>query len=235
MKLTIPEPCSQKWEQMAFLDDNTKFCSKCSNNIIDFTSQSDKEILKYFNTNTSAICGKLSPNQLDRTVANSEKKFPGLKAILLAGALTSLSSEVHSQVPETKVEMHQAVEINDTFQIIRGTIQDTSSNPGNRELLLELLGFDLYCSPDSMGNFQFNLPAKDFPDSIAIIVRKGNAYKVFKVLNPNEFIQIEVALYPIDIDVNFIKETQIIGLIIVKPKWYQFRLKFRRFWYRLWN
>ena len=235
MKLTIPEPCSQKWEQMAFIDYKTKFCSGCSKNIIDFTSQSDKEIVKYLNTNTSAICGKFSPNQLNRTVDNSEKKFPGLKAILLAGALMSLSSEVHSQVPETKVEMHQAVEIKDTFQIIRGTIKDTSSHPGNTELLLELLGFDLYCSPDSLGNFQFNLPAKDFPDSIAIVVRKGNAYKVFKVLNPNQFIQIEVALHPIDIDVNFIKETQIIGLIVVKPKWYQFGPRFRRFWYRLRN
>jgi hypothetical protein len=51
MKLQIHEPCSQKWEQMAFMNDSTRFCSQCSRNIIDFSLHSDREITQN--------CGKI--------------------------------------------------------------------------------------------------------------------------------------------------------------------------------
>jgi hypothetical protein len=93
----------------------------------------------------------------------------------------------------------------------------------------------LFSELDSIGNFKFSIPVDNFPDQITLIVRKGNAYKVYKELNPREFIQIQVSLHPIEIDVNFIKETQLIGYVVVKPKWYQFGFEIRRWWYRAWN
>jgi len=46
MKLSIPDPCSQKWEQMAILDQKSRFCSECTLDIIDFSNHTDEQILK---------------------------------------------------------------------------------------------------------------------------------------------------------------------------------------------
>jgi hypothetical protein len=107
MKLQIPEPCSQKWEQMAFMNDSTRFCSECSSNIIDFSLFSDREITQKLWNNPGKICVKVAPKQLNRKLGESNFHFPGLKALLLAGSLITVSNEYHAQVSETKVEQHQ--------------------------------------------------------------------------------------------------------------------------------
>jgi hypothetical protein len=232
MKLQIPEPCSQKWEQMAFIDDTKRFCSECSKNIVDFSKKSDKEIVQHLLKNPDKICGKLSPHQLNRKFRDYDVHFPGLKALLLAGTLTVFSNQFHSQVSETKIEQQQ-IKVDTNIQVIRGNIKDTGHTFGIYDLVVELPQYKLFCKSDLDGNFQFSVSAHDLPDSIALIVRKGNAYKTFKGLNSSEFINLEVCLIPILIDANFIQETQLIGLVVVKPKWYQFGFKLKRLWYRI--
>jgi hypothetical protein len=234
MKLQIPEPCSQKWEQMAFINDSTRFCSECSSNIIDFSLFTDREITQKLWKNPDKICVKVAPNQLNRNLGDSDFNFPGLKALLLAGSVVTLSNEYQAQISETKVEHHQT-KLDTSYQIIRGNVQDTSNTKDLYELLIELPHYNVFSELDSIGDFQFSIPVNNLPDSLLFVVRKGNAYKSIKVRNLNEFIQIHISLHPIEIDTNYINETQIIGLVVVKPKWYQFGFKFRRIWYRLWH
>jgi hypothetical protein len=234
MKLQIPEPCSQKWEQMAFMNDSTRFCSECSSNIIDFSLFSDREITQKLWNNPGKICVKVAPKQLNRNLGESNFHFPGLKSLLLAGSLIALSNEYHAQVSETKVEQHRT-KLDTAYQIIRGNVQDTSNTKDLHELLIELPHYNLFSQLDSIGDFQFSIPLNNLPDTLLLVVRKGNAYKSYNVANLKELIQIEVSLHPIEIDKNFILESQVIGLVVVKPKWYQFGFKFRRFCYRLRN
>jgi hypothetical protein len=234
MNFQIPEPCSQKWEQMAFMKDNTRFCAECSRKIVDFTNQSDRQILQHLWSNSTKICGKFSSNQLNRNLSNPQFHFPGLKALLVMGSLATFSNEIHSQVTEVKSELIQTYS-DTTYQIILGNVRDTAHSNGIQDIYVELPHFNLFSELDSIGNFKFSIPVDNFPDQITLIVRKGNAYKVYKELNPREFIQIQVSLHPIEIDVNFIKETQLIGYVVVKPKWYQFGFEIRRWWYRAWN
>ena len=224
MKLQIPEPCSQKWEHMSFKNDTTRFCSECSRNIVDFSKKSDKEIFEHLWKNPDKICGKFSPQQLNHNIGDSDLHFPGLKAFILAGILTAFSNEFHSQVSETKIEQQQ-IKLDTNIQVIRGNIKDTSNTFGNYDLVVELPHYKLFCKSDFDGNFQFSLPDNNLPDSLLLVVRKGNAYKSYKLGNLKEFIQIEVSLHPIEIDSNFTQESQLIGLVVVKPKWYQFGFK----------
>ncbi len=232
MKLQIPEPCSQKWEQMAFIDDTKRFCSECSKNIVDFSKKSDKEIVQHLLKNPDKICGKLSPHQLNRKFRDYDVHFPGLKALLLAGTLTTFSNEFHAQASENQTEKPQTnLEIK--YQVIRGNIKDTSHTFGIYDLVVELPQYKLFCKSDLDGNFQFSLPLNNLSDTLLLIMRKGNAYKSYNVFNFKEFIQIEVSLHPIEIDSNFTQELQMIGLVVVKPKWYQFGFKLKRLWYRI--
>jgi|GEM_PF-3284899 len=233
MKLSIPDPCSQKWEQMAILDQKSRFCSECTLDIIDFSNHTDEQILKYVWKNPIRLCGRFSQNQLNRTIGKDEFEFPGLKALLIAGTLTSVTNNVGAQISANNVETHQIREVESNYQVIRGKILGTISPQTYRQLKLEIPQLNLYCYSDSEGNFQFNVPKDKLPDSIDLIIRKGNSYKEFKNLNPKEFIQVDASLHPIDIDMNFVHETQMIGYVVVKPKWYQFGYKIRRLWYRI--
>jgi hypothetical protein len=45
MKVQLPAPCSQKWEGMTSINEKERFCTSCAKNIIDFTVQSDQQII----------------------------------------------------------------------------------------------------------------------------------------------------------------------------------------------
>lgn len=235
MKLQIPEPCSQKWEQMAFMNDTNRFCSEFSRNILDFSKKSDKEILQHLWKNPDNICGKFSLHQLNHNIGHSDFYFPGLKALVLAGSLTTFSYDYQAQQVSTNQTEQLQKKLDTNCQVIRGNIKDTSNTHGIYDLIVELPHYKLFCKLDEYGNFQFSLPVNNLPDSLLLVVRKANAYKSYKVGDLKEFIQLEVSLHPIEIDSNFTQEIQMIGLVVVKPKWYQFGFRFRRFWYRLWN
>lgn len=220
---------------MAFLNQKTRFCSECTRDIIDFSNHTDEQILRYVWKNPKHVCGKFSKNQLYRELGKNDFAFPGLKALLIAGALSSAANNVGAQISANKVETHQIREVESNDQVIRGKISGTISPKTFIQLKLEIPQLNLYCYLDSVGNFQFSVPKNQLPDSIDLIIRKGNSYKEFKNLNPKEFIQVDASLHPIEIDSNFIQETQMIGMIVAKPKWYQFGYKFRRLWYRIFH
>lgn len=62
MKITIPKPCHEKWDNMT-PDEKGKFCSVCSKTVNDFTSFSDEELINTFEPNND-ICGRFREDQL---------------------------------------------------------------------------------------------------------------------------------------------------------------------------
>ena len=233
MKLQIPEPCPQKWEEMTSVNETTKFCSNCSKSIIDFSVQSDRQIKKAIYKSSGQLCGKFSSDQLNRSLDNVDNYFPNLRAIVLSGLLLNVTANLNGQV-EMKAPQEQSISTSDpSYVVIKGRIKDTISPQLSGDLRVELNGFHLYCLPNSSGDFQFQVPRKSVPELISLTVRKGNAYKVYSDLNPNEFIDISVSLHPIYIDEDFINALSMIGYVVVKPKWYQFGYKFRRLWNRI--
>jgi hypothetical protein len=230
MKLQIPEPCPQKWEGMTSINEKERFCTSCAKNIIDFSVQTDRQIKKAIYTSSGNLCGKFSSDQLNRSLDNY---FPNLRAIVLSGLLLNVTANLNGQV-EMKAPQEQSISTSDpSYVVIKGRIKDTISPQLSGDLRVELNGFHLYCLPNSSGDFQFQVPRKSVPELISLTVRKGNAYKVYSELNPNEFIDISVSLHPIYIDEDFINALSMIGYVVVKPKWYQFGYKFRRLWNRI--
>ena len=233
MKVQIPEPCPQKWEEMTSVNETTKFCSNCSKSIIDFSVQSDRQIKKAIYTSPGNLCGKFSSGQLNRSLVSKENHFPNLRAIVLSGLLFNVTADLNGQV-EMRAPQEQSISASDdSYVIIKGRIKNTISPQLPIDLRVELNGFHLYCLPNSSGDFQFQVPRKSVPELISLTVRKGNAYKVYLDLNPNEFIDISVSLHPIYLDKDFVNGLPMIGYVIVKPKWYQFGYKFRRLWNRI--
>ncbi|HZY78189.1 MAG TPA: carboxypeptidase-like regulatory domain-containing protein [Cyclobacteriaceae bacterium] len=62
--LSVPEPCSRKWENFV-PKGNGGFCSSCSKVVVDFTKMSDAELIRYFSKRPSNTCGRFRPDQLN--------------------------------------------------------------------------------------------------------------------------------------------------------------------------
>jgi hypothetical protein len=65
--LTIPQPCSESWDAMTPAAAG-RHCAACQKTVIDFTLQTDAEILAYFAQPLSGTCGRLWADQLARAL-----------------------------------------------------------------------------------------------------------------------------------------------------------------------
>jgi hypothetical protein len=65
LKITIPEPCHESWDQMT-PKDNGRFCMSCSKTVIDFTLMLPNEVQHFFIQNQNkSICGRFKNEQLE--------------------------------------------------------------------------------------------------------------------------------------------------------------------------
>jgi CarboxypepD_reg-like domain/Secretion system C-terminal sorting domain len=51
-----------------------RFCSSCQKKVVDFTIQTDEEIISFFNNYNGSACGRLTDEQLDRPIQKIELK-----------------------------------------------------------------------------------------------------------------------------------------------------------------
>lgn len=70
MKLTIPTPCHENWDNMN-IEEKGRFCSVCSKTVTDFTASSDDEIIEVFSNSPKNSCGNFNELQLNRDLQYS--------------------------------------------------------------------------------------------------------------------------------------------------------------------
>lgn len=90
--IRIPEPCHEDWAKMTATEKG-KFCSVCTKEVIDFTSKTDEELVKFLSKNKNA-CGRVKKSQLNREVIlerKSGQSFAPIAASMLL-PLTLLSN-----------------------------------------------------------------------------------------------------------------------------------------------
>ena len=74
LHLRIPVPCHEGWNNMTPVQDG-KFCNSCQKLVVDFTSMSDQEIIRYFQNVKGNTCGRFRDEQLNRDFETPRKKL----------------------------------------------------------------------------------------------------------------------------------------------------------------
>ncbi len=69
--INIPKPCHEDWNNMSPTD-RGRHCAVCQKTVIDFTQQTDEQIVKVFETNGN-LCGRFKKQQLHREVVLNRK------------------------------------------------------------------------------------------------------------------------------------------------------------------
>jgi hypothetical protein len=101
-KITIPKPCHADWGQMTPTEKG-RFCAQCTKTVHDFTAMSDSELIRLLEKSQEKVCGRFTPQQLDRSI---EAKQPAKNTPLyhaLAG-LIFLTAPQKTCATEQKME-----------------------------------------------------------------------------------------------------------------------------------
>lgn len=133
---SIPEPCSESWEQMTPCNSG-KFCGSCRKTVVDFTSFSEAEITAFFADKAGKnVCGRFYADQIENKVfsytAPAKRPVRTLAMVASVAALTVLSFMAEAQVKETIPVMsvvdsgktQLTVEDTTDLLVIEGTVRD---------------------------------------------------------------------------------------------------------------
>ena len=88
IKISIPEPCHEKWSEMTPIDIG-RFCSSCQKCVIDFTTMSNTQIAGYLK-NGNNLCGRFMKTQLQEEYLLKEQKKGLGKLLKFATSLATL-------------------------------------------------------------------------------------------------------------------------------------------------
>lgn len=101
--LQLSNPCNENWHNMTATEKG-RFCNACKEQVIDFTSMTDRQVLAYLNSNQGKICGRIYTHQLNRAlVSYNQKPSFGLQWIL-TGLSALFFSVVKSQPPTVALQ-----------------------------------------------------------------------------------------------------------------------------------
>lgn len=172
--LTIPNPCSEKWENFTSTATGG-FCSSCSKNVVDFTKLGDDEILDFFRQKPAHTCGRFRADQVKVYTATPQLTInPGM-ALFKAGFVGLLllfmnrQSFAQGAPAQTKTQVTQAPVVKGEVvtrpatnpdQTVRGVVKDDFGQ-GLPGVSILLFGTQLGTVTDADGRFEFPRKLKE--------------------------------------------------------------------------
>jgi len=103
-RLQIPTPCQENWANMQPADKG-RHCAACQKTVVDFTAMSDTEIIRYMSKAGQHVCGRLTPDQVNRPLIPltppQKNKLPGWPLLLTGIFLTQDKPISHHPVEQT--------------------------------------------------------------------------------------------------------------------------------------
>lgn len=229
MKITIPEPCDQKWSEMQPCGSN-RFCNKCERQIIDFTYYSDAALTKVIEENEGRICGKLTKDQLDRELISSYRKqsfFANVSARWL-GLWLFLSSPFYSIKAQVKTEVSselKTVKVDTNLFYISGTVVGEDGQP-ILDANVKIIELGKETLTDSNGKFRIVFEDSSFGkytiectgNGLTEVLGYGfdDTTKISNVLPNTSDLKVVLNSYKVE---------EFVGIIVVEPKFDVFEQK----------
>ncbi|MBI5372113.1 MAG: carboxypeptidase regulatory-like domain-containing protein [Sphingobacteriales bacterium] len=102
-QLTIPEPCHENWDKMSPAAQG-RFCGSCQQQVVDFTTMSDRELLQFFKKpSTGSVCGRFMNDQLERDLLPPRRRIPWINYFFQIVWPAFLVSKVNGQRTQGKL------------------------------------------------------------------------------------------------------------------------------------
>ena len=124
LQLRIPTPCSEDWTRMQPAEIG-RYCQSCCKTVVDFTEMSDAEIIRLLSQAGPHICGRLMPDQLNRTLMPAPVQKNGRSGwawVLASLLMVAKGSDNGRPVKAGKVEMRAPAAGTDSSFVTTGVI-----------------------------------------------------------------------------------------------------------------
>jgi hypothetical protein len=184
MKITIPNPCSEDWQTMTATEKG-RFCAVCQKCVVDFTTMTDAEIIRYLDGQKGKTCGRFTKEQLNRPLTPPNRfKMPLSKWVLASTFSLGFMSpkEGFAAVPmvqtqkifdqNQKVVISQNID-NEIFTdslVVTGHLFDSFNKEAITYANIVIKGTTRGTSVDSTGNFSLIIPTEYQQKKIILVV-----------------------------------------------------------------
>lgn len=231
-KLNIEKPCDKDWNEMLGVE-VSRYCQHCSKSLIDFTKLTDNEIIDVLENSEGSICGRLSSNQMNRTLMpyhfQSSAYVPGLLIGLL---MFGTSVYPFADNPDSNIETRYPIEISESEISVYNTeneisLQEEKEDSNHVEGVVVdkngegipfanvfIEGYKIGSSTDFDGNFWFEVPEDLELDSIKIMV----TYLGYKTIKTLFYLKNNLPLNNLKFTLKEDEESLMVGEIIVIDK-----------------
>ena len=172
MHLSIPKLCSENWQTMT-LADKGRFCAACQKCVVDFTTMTDTEIVRYLNQNKGNSCGRFTPEQLNRELETPNHWAMPLSKWVLASTFSlgfmspkqGLTAVPMVQTEKRLVPSHKEILLQDIENegltdslIIHGSVIDSTDAESIVGASVLIKGTAIGVLTDINGIFVLNIP-----------------------------------------------------------------------------
>lgn len=186
--LTLPQPCSEDWNKMT-PEEQGRYCASCNKIITDFTTFTDKELISFIANAKEKVCGRISPQQLNRPLVdygNNKPKF--WQRIFWGSALASSLAACHNNAPQHPIHVvgdlaampHDTTKNKNSGRIdtidknyIAGRVTN-NENEGVGDVLVKLYGTSYSVNTDAKGYYHLEVPAGTAGKDIDITLQYPN-------------------------------------------------------------
>ena len=152
IQIKVADPCGQNWEGMKEVKDG-RYCASCQKTVVDFTTMSDRELLSWLAGAGKNVCGRLSPDQVNRDLLPVRERKAGWKGawnFLLASLLVAV--RVQAQPKMGKVAISQT-DKRMTLATVDSAGPSTDTRVPKFDILppVTILGYETCKYPNLMG------------------------------------------------------------------------------------
>jgi len=160
--VTIASPCSENWEKFQAVE-NARFCSECSQNVVDLTHLVDQELARFLASTKGDLCGRLRKDQLRSRHQPSRLGFGWMHTAVL-GTLLAITATVSNgqTVPPasgtTRVEANTSTSTQEF--VVKGAVVDETKEPLIGANVV-LKGSRIGTATDKDGRFEFPIKLKE--------------------------------------------------------------------------
>lgn len=240
IKLNIESPCETNWQGMTPRG-NGRYCDHCAKQVVDFTSFTDEQLVRFFHNTSDEVCGRLNNHQLNRVL--EERKIStgyGMVARIAAGLLVAAPIAGYAQTPDQgtpptapfhKTEqqpdsLHRTKtnNVDSTEVAIEGKIRFADDNSPAMGAIAIMEGLNRGAVTDENGTFRFTIPDSLLTDSLELKFQFIGYETIILPIDRGELLKKRALVFDVVLKVDETMQFMTIGYIIA-DKDYERRMK----------
>ncbi len=242
ISLAIPQPCNETWAAMSPVITG-RHCAACAKTVVDFTQQTDAEILAFLAKAAGArTCGRFAAGQLERPLQRAAPAAPTRWRAWLAAAAAvwavreGATATAHAQAPAEQHQLLGALPVAKTspeqpdpaprqpisgpvpVQVLRGVVRDSATREGIPGVTVLLKGTLIGVSTDAAGHFELQTPAELQTGTVTLTISSIGYVTVEQRVNQSATpTALDISLSPDRRELS--GELIVAGYVTARPPW----------------